>query len=343
MKKKVKVVISLVAIISVSVTAIALYTTNNSENKNPFSIFDLIHDVGNPKYNYTDDVQIQKSNYLPSIKNNITGDYRPKYDIRDEEYEWIFGELPPFPSDFFQVLELVEDGKITDYARISPSYWKQPEFYVGWFSSLDLYNDNNPNTWIHSGYGCYPLIKQVSANAGNDIVVNTYFKSSYAVEAYQGLIVSPYLPESALSMTGVSLYDNPEDVEKYISVEITNENNQLYESFKNDIEKTNVNSSDWFTVLEPTYNPHLNYKGEITSYSGFPESWVRLLNLSVSISDDCPPGDYVVAIETLTPCFDINQEFYYSLEHEYYGKKYVPGGKIYKRTIPHFQLILEVN
>ena len=168
------------AIVAFTIIAISVFFLVQGED-NILNVNDLvIHEPGTPRYDYTGGVGILQIDYMPPVYNDITGDYRPKYsDMSDEEYEWIFEELPEFRQDFFSIVELIQEGKITDYERVDECYWKQPEFYLGWFGSLDIYLDNNPDTWITEGYGCYPSIKECTAQKGSIIDINTYFKTGF--------------------------------------------------------------------------------------------------------------------------------------------------------------------
>jgi len=334
-----KKIIATVVVACVAVTTAIFFLAQGED-----SIFEnLIHKTGEPRYDYTGGVTMSQVEYISPVYNNITGDYRPKYEnMFDEEYEWIFGDLPEFPKDFFSIVNLVQEGRITDYSRISERYWKQPEFYTGWFSSIKVYLKNDPDSWITEGYGCYPAIKEGTAKKGTSLEVSTYFKTSYATESYQGIIVRPYFPENALNLFGTKIFEQPEDVEKYLGISISNPDDALYNSFKDTIQD-NVQSGDWMTILKPTYRTINDEYGNFVQYKGFPNDWVRLLNLSVDIASNTPTGDYVVAIKILPPSFSINQEYYYSDIHDYYGSSYIPGGNIFRTNIPHFQFILHVE
>jgi len=335
--------IIVVAIIFIVCGATATYFL--TQDSVAFNWDRITHEQGKTIYDYTGGVSITRVDYRPPVYNNITNDYRPKYPgMSNEEYQWIFGKLPSFPEDFYSIVQLIQDGKITDYARISSNYWKQPEFYVGWeYVFNSTYLNNDPNSWIPEGYGCYPVIKEANVDKGSSIVVNTYFKTGYATEAYQGLIIRPYLPDEAINIKGDTLFKQPEDAEKYLKVSITNEDNKLYQSFRHKLKYDNVRENDWLVVLEPTYKVITDEYNNFIKYDGFPSDWVRLLNLSVDISDNTPSGTYIVAIKIEPPCFEINQEYYFSTEHEYYGKLYNPGGRIYRTKVPHFQFVLNVE
>lgn len=336
-KKSIVTVVIVFAVITVAVFFLVQGTDN---------IFNglMIHEPGTPRYDYTGGVAMSHIDYMPPVYNDITGDYRPVYEgMSDEEYDWIFSDLPELKKDFFSIAKLIQEGKITDYGRVSECYWKQPEFYVGWFGSVDIYLNNNPNTWITEGYGCYPSIKECTAKKGTTIDVNTYFKTGFATESYQGIIIRPYFPDSALNLLGNIIFEQPENPEQYLTISISNPDDSLYNSFKDKIPETNVMPSDWMTILKPTYQTINDNYDNFIQYKGFPSDWARLLNISVDISSNTPTGDYVVAIKIVSPCFYINQEYYFSTEHEYYGGAYIPGGNIYKTSVPHFQLMLHIE
>jgi hypothetical protein len=219
----------------------------------------------------------------------------------------------------------------------------QPEFYSSWFDCVGYsYIRNDPKIWTPEGYGVFPMIKEVYANAGKTITVNAYLRTGYGVEAYQGLILKPYFPENAKSLSGEILFEQPENADKHLSTKIINPDNSIYESFKDDIYVDNVEEQDWFVVLNPTYSITRNDDGTFTE-SGFPDDWIRMIELEVTIPEDTPKGTYCIAIKSDVPCFYINQEFYLSEDHEYYGALYFPAGTIRKSNVPHFQLVLNVT
>jgi len=303
-----------------------------------------INDNQQESYNYQEGVAVTPGQYRDAVFNDITGDYRPIYPgLTDEQYNEFFGQLPEFKKDFFQISKLVYDGKVTDYARLSSDYWLQPEFYPGWFTSVNnSYINNDPAMWTPEGYGCYPAIKEISVQRGSDVEVNTYFKAGYATESYQGIVVKPYLPAAAVSLRGNTLFSQPDNAKDFLNVHIDNPDNPIYETFKSEITHSNVDPEDWFVVLKPTYQLLTDKYGAVTGESGFPSDWVRLLKLNIDISPETPPGDYIVAINIVPPCFEINQEFYFSIEHAYYGSFYHPSGGFHRTNIPHFQVVMHI-
>jgi hypothetical protein len=295
-------------------------------------------------FDYTSGVEVTRITVLNTVYNDITKDYRPAYaGMTDQQYLDFFGELPSFPEDFFDVAQLVYDGKITDYSRISSTYWLQPEFYPGWFACVNAsYINNDPLRWTPQGYGCYPAIKEVEIPAGSDVIVNTYFKTGYGIESYQGLVVRAILPTVAKDLRGNELFTQPQNAANYFTCNIKNPDDSTYNQFKDTLMVNNVGANDWITILKPSYQLLKDKYGNPTGESGFQEDWVRLLELGIKIADNTPKGDYVVALDIDTPCFEINQEYYLSETHTYYGAMYYPAGTYFRTSIPHFQCIVHV-
>lgn len=340
--KKIYKIIAVISILIIITTGI-IVGIGNDEN----SFFNVNNDLTAPLYDYTQGATLFGSSFNTTpIYNSITGDYRPQYNCLTEDvmYDWYFGQLPKFPKDFFRMAQLVYDGKFVKYEELDEQYWKQPEFYPGWEDSIcTKYVNYDPKRWTPEGYGVYPMLKQVNIDeTGIKIKVTTYFKTGYATHAYQGLIVRPFLPKSAKSIIGTELFKQPDDAENYLSFNILNTDDPIYESFKDDLPYTNVEPNDWFTILKPTHQIIYDDYGNKIGESGFPSDWVRILELEITIAKGTPSGDYCVAIQILSPCFEINQEFYFSKTHEYYGWMYNPAGHIQSTTAPYFQVILHV-
>ncbi len=336
-----KKIVVLAVVVSLVITSfLILYTVVESEETG--TLLDNNDKV--TSYDYVSGATIVPGDYLEPTFNDITNDYRPMYEgLSEEQYGYFFSELPEFKEDFFTIAQLVYDGKITDYSRLSEDYWKQPEFYPGWFASMpEAYINNDPNRWTPEGYGCYPTIKEVEATVGSNIIVNTYFKSGYGTESYQGLVVKPIFPTVAKDLLGNTLFENPVDVTNYIDIRIENPDDIIYEGFKDRLVSNNVREEDWFVIFKPTYQLLRDKYGDIVGEKGFPDDWVRVVDLAVDISSSAPKGTYVIALDIEPPCFEINQEFYFSTDHEYYGASYHPSGYFHRTEIPHFQLVLKV-
>lgn len=303
----------------------------------------------NPTYNYRQGATIAPGQYFDPVFNDITQDYRPKYEgLPKHKYEWYFGDLPPFPEDFFYIAQLIFDGRLTDYDRVPMDYFLQPEFYPGWFSTFPNSSYIKPEDWIGywtpEGYGCYPTIKEVNTSVrGETVFVTTFFKAGYDVNAYQGLILRPYLPDYAVGLLGGILFEQSDAQKKFLSVNIANPDDELYLSFKDSIAYDNVRESDWMLILEPTHMWITDEYDVIIKETGFNENWVKVVELEITIDENAPAGDYVIAFDIVTPCHEINQEYYFAQDHDYYGISYNPGGHVFRSKRPHFQCILQLN
>lgn len=344
MKKNIKILAVVSTVIIVGSATAYILSDNNSIGKIP------IHEPGSPSYDYEEGSTIAPGEYFDPIFNDITGDYRPAYDFfSPTQYDWFFSKLPPFPEDFFYIAQLVYQGKITDYDRLDENYWKQPEFYPGWFKSVVNSSYVKPEEWVGmwtpEGYGCYPTIKEITLknSRGKSVVINTYFRTAFDTNSYQGLIIRPYFPDKAVGILGGTLFEQPDNVERYISLNILNEDDKMYNSFKNMLASDNVGENDYFTILKPTHKIIRDKYGNKIGETGFPDDWVRILQIELNIAEDTPAGQYVVAIKIDKPCDAINQEFYYSKEHDYYGLDYFPGGDYQLTGRPHFQAIINLH
>lgn len=342
MKRKIAVVIILIVIAVSGIATATFFFAPNNDGWKEWLIPGNTNST-EPKYNYLSGGTLIPGEYRDPVYNEITGDWRPKYqNMTSDDYRWIFGNLQEFPQDFYSIVQLVYDGRILDYSRVAEAYWQQPEFYVGWYGSInDSYLNNDPNMWTPEGYGMFPLIKEVKLKAGGNYEIDAYLRTGFGVEAYQGIVLHPHLPESAKAITGDLLFNQPEGADQYIHTKILNEDDQLYLGFKDKIAYTNVGEEDWFVILKPTYQLVVDKYGNETE-EGFPADWAQMVKLEIEIDAECPLGTYVVAIDSGTPCFEINQEYYYSQEHEYYGSMYYPAGRFHKSNKPHFQVVIEV-
>lgn len=235
MKKSYKILAVVLTIIILVGSATAYILSNNTINTGKIPV----HEPGTASYDYEQGAVIAPGEYLDPVYNDITGDYRPNYKFfTPTQYKWYFSELPLFPEDFFYIAQLVYQGKITDYNRIGEEYWKQPEFYPSWFKTVVNTSYVKPEDyigmWTPEGYGCYPTIKEITLknSRGKTIVVDTYLRTAFDTNSYQGIIVRPYLPDKAVGILGGTLFEQPNDADKYISLKILNEDDKLYESLE---------------------------------------------------------------------------------------------------------------
>jgi hypothetical protein len=112
-----------------------------------------------------------------------------------------FTDIPPFPKDLYKMRSQIKYGEFWDMASIGPEYYKQPEFNPT-FESIGLPLLQSPSGIAPWGYGAYPADIQVLTFPGDNFTVATFVMSSWGVQTYQGVGVSPAV--SAVDATNVS-------------------------------------------------------------------------------------------------------------------------------------------
>jgi len=97
-----------------------------------------------------------------------------------------FEQLPPFPTDLYQLRNQIRYGEFWDMASIGEEYYKQPEFYPT-FESVGLPLLERRTGMSPYGFGAYPADVQVITFPNDNITLATFFFSSWGVETYQGM------------------------------------------------------------------------------------------------------------------------------------------------------------
>lgn len=343
-RKKSPIFLIIITILTViSLFAVAILLPNNGNQ----GFFNNNDDNWNPG-NYTFPFVPQGVSLLPPIyimnpqKNPYTDDYRPIYaNMTPEQYKVFFDELPKIPKDFYETTKLISEQKLTNFDRLGPEYWKQPEFYPGWLQSVDgMYIHNNPYEWIAHGYGCYPAAKHVETFPGATFESSTFFMTGYGVETYQGIILSPKFPKHAVNMIGETVFDqDPEKVSKWFDVSIVNPKTESWlkricENLTSQGKYINVDfDREVLCVLKPTYTKYAD-----GTEDGFPADWAKKVTFKIKVSPDCPKGNYCLILNFRNPSEAINEEMYWI-----YKLWYTPAVGYYVKDIPYYQLIITVK
>jgi len=117
---------------------------------------------------------------------------------RDDTYEGyvyefpssVFENLPPMPSNLFEVAEKYKYAKIT--ARVlTEDYYLQPEFYPSWFLTANKTFKREPRLHGVAGYGIYPSTMDIYIKDEKEFRVYAIMHASWGVEVYQGVMVKP--------------------------------------------------------------------------------------------------------------------------------------------------------
>ena len=292
--------------------------------------------------------------YENPIYNPLTNDYRPRYkNLTDTQYKNIFGDLPPFPKNFYTFLKAYYEGKISDISRLSENYWKQPEFYGFDQKYVDKYyvpSKRNANLWTPRGFGIFPGIACRGAKPGTTITVNFFIHVSPGVEACQVIELVPTIPQKVYNVVGdVVFTQSTEKVSKYFDVKILNKDEIYTEKILPNLEDIyKIPDSHGIMLLPPTL-----YWIDNEEY-GFPPEYLQKVDMQIKISPNTPKGRYAIALNITEPNDKVREEFYWLFldttkpdyqelvqKHFYYAKDIVFGTGEYKPKY-WFELILDI-
>ncbi|MBD3319213.1 hypothetical protein GF342_04865 [Candidatus Woesearchaeota archaeon] len=221
--------------------------------------------------------------------------------------EAMFSLLPAFPQDFYSVRTLVRAGRITDFEKLEPEYWLQPEFFPQ-FEDIGVPLLQNPpeDRWGAFGMASYPAESIGTIAKGETLSFYFFMKSNYLVETYQGVQLSLDFPATAQVSTGLELPDGSKVVEqdevaKYFDVRI---------------------SPDAF-LLEP-------------NYPLFRPNGTQKIAVHITVKEDAPLGNYAITLDTTKVPEELE-----SLWMEEYLTKYA-SGSLTKLDKPFFTAFVSV-
>jgi len=281
------------------------------------------------------------------VWNPLTKDYRPRWKgCTDEEFKQIFKELPKMPQDFYKKYKMFLEGKLTDYDRLEPEYWMQPEFYGLDTDFFHAYMNRNPTMWRLGQISCMPGFRTVEMKRGATVDISTFMHTSIlGSEVYLGGIVYAFFPDKAVNLKGETIFEQPKDAERYIHACITSpDNDPLYtsEDFQNHIKGlyTNVNPENRILLWSPTYQL-FDVEGKKV-IKGFDKDWVKKITIEVAVDKNCPSGNYVVALNLTNPSKEIVQEYNWQISSSPYYSFFYPAIREYRPIAPYFQLLITV-
>lgn len=346
--------ITLIIIISAGViaTQLGVETDNTPSNNNegdiyssdPYGSASIPHDLFEPK---TLNQTIEYYALNPEW-NMLTQDYRPRWTgCTDMEYQQIFGGLPKMPQDFYKKYKMFTEGTLTDYDRLEPEYWMQPEFYGLDQKFFNRYMERwGENMWNIGQIGCKPSFRYVELKRGTTVQLSTFLHTEViGTEAFLGAVVYVKYPEGAMNLQGTMVFTQPEDTSDYIKTRITSpDNNAIYtsEDFQERIKglNNNINPSNRLLVFPATYRK-VDVQGE-KIIEGFSMNWCYKVSMEIKIEKDCPPGDYVVALDIMNPTSPVIEEYNWIVSSDPYYSFFYPAIREYKPEAPYFQVIITV-
>jgi hypothetical protein len=219
----------------------------------------------------------------------------------------VFKDLPPFPKDFYIIKLLFELGKITDGTKITPEYWKQPEFYPQ-FEDQGVAMMANPPTgrWGAFGYGTYPSETVVLTPRNNKFRVIFFLHTSWLVQTYQGMGLSYSFPRHAELQKTLypdntkAVLQDPANVSKYFHVKISPD----------------------VILLEPAFPVVKN-------------GWAHAIAVDVEVKN-APPGKYAIGVDIGDAPSEKANEWLWK-----YKTNYV-GGSSHSIGIPWYTIFVQV-
>jgi len=354
MERKNLLYIGAVGLILLGAGTMAITITKNNNNSNvvygdnpyssdPYGSAQIPYNIFEP-----DTLNTSSSQYaINPIWNELTKDYRPRWTgCSDKEYIQIFKDLPKMPKDFYQKYELFMKGQLTDYDRLEAEYWKQPEFYGLDQSSFNNFINRNPTMWRPGQIGCKPGFRYMELKPGAEVEISTFFHTSITgAQAYLGTVLYAHMPDSAKRLDGEIIYNQSENADKYFEYKIIEPiNNEIFESasFQNKIEGkyVNVEDDERIILFEPSYKLN-DVEGEKVII-GFQPNWTYKVTTWIHVKNNCPSGNYVVAVDYENPSNVIAEEYNWVItSYPYYGS-YQPGFREWYPSAPYFQILITV-
>ncbi len=185
----------------------------------------------------------------------------------------VFGQLPPFPGDFYQFRLLMKLGKLTNASILGPEYWKQPEFYPEFEDQgVPIMREPPAGRFGAFGYGSFPAEIVILTTAGSSVTTTFYMHTSWLVETYQGMGFAPVFPAS-----GSLLLSSFPDENKTVV-----QNSTLAAQY------FDVKVSPDYILLEP-------------AFPTFSANWTQKIDVTITVKPNTPPGRYLVGIDAVSP------------------------------------------
>lgn len=284
---------------------------------------------------------------IEPVWNELTKDYRPRWEgCSDEEFLAIFDELPKMPQDFYKKYKMFMEGTLTNYDRLTPDYWMQPEFFDLNQKFFDRYLQRWTGQWNIGQISCKPSFRYVEVKPGVSLQFSTFFHTDVlGTEASLGAVIYSYLPDVAMNQGGVVVFEQPDTAEQYINSRIITPDNDLIfmsDEFQEHLQGLYVNVDDNSRMVRfPATYRKIDVEGE-KQLTGFPENWCYKVTVEIDISSSCPSGDYIVAVDSMNPSSAILEEYNWVISSEPYYSFFYPATREWHPVCPFFQVLITV-
>lgn len=200
---------------------------------------------------------------------------------REDMDQRVFCQLPKIPIDFFRIRDLFWYQKLTDYSRLTPEYYKQPEFFPNYGTTLkQQIQSYDGKTNDPFGYSVFPVDTVVYVNPGDTVKTQFFIMNSMASKYYKLFKLRHSYPPSAQLEGVISIYGETRFDQDVMSAK---------QAFTIDFEPNEF-------LLEPSFPIFFNQT-------------TVAVQILFNISEDAKPGVYFANLEVTRPGTKEVQEY----------------------------------
>ena len=233
--------------------------------------------------------------YNDFLENTLLKDFPDCSEKTDRGYlpRKMFCQLPDKPTDYREWEVLYEHGKINDLETIPKEVWIQPEFSTAWNGQILQLLQNPLENRFGASYN--PQIDNadsgITLSKGSTGRVNFIIRNTPLSIFFLGVKLKEVYPthESLLfEDININTIQDPKIAKECFDITI---------------------SPNEF-ALAPSFPVFVN--GEEDEY------YTRMISVEIKVSEDCPSGDYIVAVNPTAPSGEFSDEY---MLKEFRGKK----------------------
>ena len=307
----------------------------------------------NPLAKPTDDflggTKIQGPLFFQPIYNPCTQDYRPAYGLNCTVQETLFGKLPFFHADTYDIANKTWNvfvyGGNFDISSVGPDYWSQPEFFPAWRGEPQVREMLAQSDYqTPRGYGTYPWVRgwnvpvcSVQGQGRQALTSVDILRTGWNVTHWQGIGLYAAFPQAAYNLNGtVHFNQDPGYAAQRLSFKLSMANDTEYDGWRSNASfvptqfpADAIDGAQYTLLLKPTNNP-------VPPYQGFSRDWVQPLNTALTLKGVQVGDRFVVSLYAVTPSDWAAQQYFWL-----FGRYWVDSGSIYGG--PLMQYIIEVT
>lgn len=228
----------------------------------------------------------QAKPYSSFLEEDLLKDYPDCPEKVDRGYlpRKMFCQLPDLPSNYKSFKVLYDKGTINDLEIIPEDVWSQPEFSSAWTGQILGLLQNPQPSRIGAAY--YPQVDNtdsgIKISQGRQGRVNFMIRNTPLSIFFLGVKLVPSFPKTQIleyESIKIETTQDPEIASKCFDVKITPNEFALAPSFP------------------------------VFIYGEEGESYMQMVRVEIEVSDDCPKGDYIIAVNPVTPSNEFSDEY----------------------------------